>query len=102
MAETSNHYLSANNGEWFLLPNLSANKAEIEERTKSDIFHELAQNIVHEIVLTNKEQLDASSSSSKDLIKNVLKFQRRIRKSYSKEVKQLSENVASGARVQGC
>ena len=94
-AETSNHYLSADNGEWFLLSNLSANKVDIEERTKSDIFHELAQNIVHEIVITNKEQLDTSSSSTKDLIKNVLKFPRKMRKTYTKEVKQLSENVVS-------
>jgi len=91
--ETTNQYFSANNGEWSLLSNLSANKAEIEDR-KSDIYHELAQNIVHEIVLTNKEQLD-SSSSSKDLIRNVLKFPRKMRKSFSKEVKQLSENVVS-------
>lgn len=94
LSETSNHYLSADNGEWFLLSNLTANRTSLEERPRPEIYHELAQNIVHEIVITNKEQqLDTSSSSSKDLIKNVLKFPRKTRKSFSKEVKQLSENV---------
>ncbi len=95
LSETSNHYLSADNGEWFLLSNLTANRTPLEERSRPEIYHELAQNIVHEIVITNKEQLDTSSSSSKDLIKNVLKFPRKMRKSFSKEVKQLSENVVS-------
>lgn len=97
VTETSNHYLAADNGEWSLLQNLSANRVQLEERTQSDIFHELAQNIVHEIVLTSKEQIDATTYSSKDLIKSVLKFPRKMRKSFSKEVKQLSENVASVA-----
>lgn len=96
LSETSNHYLSADNGEWFLLSNLTANRTSLEERSRPEIYHELAQNIVHEIVITNKEQqLDTSSFSSKDLIKNVLKFPRKTRKSFSKEVKQLSENVVS-------
>lgn len=63
------------------------------ERTKSDFYYEIAQNIVHEIVLTSKEPLNNTNTalSSKDLIKNVLKFPRKLRRTYSKEVKQLSE-----------
>lgn len=91
--ETSSYCLATNNGEWSLLSNTNcANKAMFLERTKSEIYYELAQNIVQEIVLTTKEQLD-SAPSSKDLIKSVLKFPRKLRRTYSKEVKQLSETT---------
>lgn len=84
--------------EWQLLPNpLKPNKITMKELNSSQLFQEIAKNIVHEIVLTSQmdEQLrdTFNSSSPKELIKNVLKLPRKLLRPYSKEMKQLSENM---------
>nr|XP_046909481.1 protein neuralized-like [Dermatophagoides farinae] len=87
------HLITNNDGEWNLLPNSTTNKLRITHADKSDIYHDIAKNIVQEIV-SNKDQFDANESHSpKDLIKNVLRFPRKLLRPYSKEVKQLSENL---------
>ncbi|OTF76449.1 Neuralized-like protein [Euroglyphus maynei] len=89
------HLITNNHGEWNLIPNSGPSKLKITHADKSDIYHEIAKNIVQEIV-TNKDQFDANESHSpKDLIKNVLRFPRKLLRPYSKEVKQLSENLVS-------
>lgn len=94
-----NYYMCTDRGdEWQLLPNpLKPNKITMKELNSSQLFQEIAKNIVHEIVLTSQmdEQLrdTFNSSSPKELIKNVLKFPRKLLRPYSKEMKQLSENM---------
>lgn len=72
----------------------------LKELTESELYQTLAQNIVREINAINREQLEeltpkcAPKLSSKDLVKNVLRFSSRKIRKYSKEVKQMSEMVS--------
>ena len=70
----------------------------LKDLLESDLYHNLAHNIVREIKIKyQSEEMSSNSSSklsSKELVKNVLRFStRKMRKSYSKEVKQMSEMV---------
>ena len=96
--------ISSNNSLWIGSNTVNVNKIaknlSFKELKESELYHNLAQNIVREINSINREQLEemtpkcAPKLSSKELVKNVFRFPtRKIKKSYSKEVKQMSEMV---------
>jgi hypothetical protein len=92
--------VSKSDGQW-IDPNIknsnqSSTKINFKELTESELYPNLAQNIVREIYLINNEKLEEMTPkcTSKDLVKNVLRIPtRKVRRSYSKEVKQLSDLV---------
>ena len=90
--------MSTHDNRWMLWTTCATN-LNVKDLTESELYQNLAQNIVREINIMNREQMEemtpkcAPKLSSKDLVKNVLKFSSRKIRKYSKEVKQMSEMV---------
>lgn len=120
MAEPSRFYLAQEDSPWILLTSTGPNRVVLAPRARADIYHDLAANIVHEIVLNEREKQAAEMSSSsssanpsgggsatsgqnsatstRELIKTVLKLSggKKTKKSYTQEVrKQLSDTTVS-------
>ncbi len=91
--------VSKSDGQWIgskiKNSNQSSTKINFKELTESELYPNLAQNIVREIYLIKNEQLEEMTPKcTRDLVKNVLRIPtRKARRSYSKEVKQLSDLV---------
>lgn len=87
--------LSKDKGEW-IAAYTGDKQTDAVEQTDEELYDNLAKNIVREITTNGKgrEEEITPSCASKDIVKNVLRIStRKLKRSYSKEVRQMSDMV---------